>query len=100
MPSSDDLTNVRDNMLTRMAMATPGGPLFRTNPPPDLPKLVADDCRFDEGQAFATSRKGLATHSALMRVLGGWAIEIRRQLDQGHTVVLSAAGKEIARFEP
>lgn len=111
MGSDNDPNLVRDAMLTRMAMATPGGPLFRQNPP-GFPRMFEDappdkepvrDMNldtFDEAQAFATSRKGLATHSALMRVLGGWAIEIRRQLDAGHTVVLSAGGREIARFEP
>lgn len=103
MGSDNDPNLVRDAMLTRMAMATPGGAMFRMTGRGSTPvqeKGYVADLRFDEAQAYSTSRKGLASHSALMRLLAGWAIEIRRQLDQGHTVVLSAGGREIARFEP
>lgn len=102
-----DPTAARDAMLTRMAMATPGGPMFRTMVPRDIHGAKIDEAKpFDEAQAYATGvraleeRKGLISHPVLLHELAKLAVEIRRQLEAGETVILTANGRELARFEP
>lgn len=113
MADDTDPTVVRDAMLTRMAMATPGGPTFplRIMPPVGLPRMFEDvkpvpvvgqldGNKFDEAQAYATSRKGLIMHSQLMRLLAEAAVAIREQLAAGEPVIIVSGGRELMRLEP
>lgn len=93
--AGDDPTLVRDAMLTRMAMATPGGAMFRSTGP-----VQEQGYRFDEAQAYAASRKGLIAHTALMRLLAQAALVIREQLAAGEPVIIVAGGRELMRIEP
>jgi len=104
-------TIARDAMLHRMAMATPGGPQFPTKPV----DLFRETCAprpqakpFDEAQAYATGsravmevKKGpLPCHPMLLSQLARDAGPIRAALDRGETVVITAGGRELARYEP
>jgi len=116
MAGDADPTLVRDAMLTRMAMATPGGPMFRYDgphafprmaTPPGFPKVelankvpVHKHQDFDEAQAYAAGRKGLIAHTALMRLLAQAAVTIREQLAAGEPVIIVSGGRELMRLEP
>ncbi|GJE78073.1 hypothetical protein [Methylorubrum suomiense] len=86
-----DQTLARDAMLDRMRQATPGGALFPTEP--RVP-------RFDEAQAYATGMRAVASHPVLLTHLARAAGPIREALGRGETVVITANGRELARYEP
>lgn len=95
MPGRDQ-TTIRDNMLARMAMATPGGPRW--------PTIKA----FDEAQAYAAGKKAhraiFGSPAPIPNVLGQdlatKATEVRAALERGERVVLTANGQELAIYEP
>ncbi len=114
---ASDPTLARDAMLTRMAMATPGGPLFPMTGRGSTPiqekgyQLDKDESlnldKFDEAQAFARSQaavrasRGLITHPMLLNKLAVAAVYLREQLEAGETVlIVTSGGQELARFEP